>query len=108
MAGVLIGLYVLGVLPSLGQTLLESHAFRQTQTAYTAVLYAERGIDLLRPPLPILGPPGIIPLEFPLFQAGGAILMILGLPADLAMRVTGLLDVRRQRRSPSSRWRAGS
>jgi hypothetical protein len=86
----LLGLYVLGVLPSLGQSLLESHAFRQTQTAYTAVLYAERGIDLLRPPLPILGPPGFIPQEFPIFQAGGALLMNAGLAADLAMRLTGL------------------
>ena len=87
----LIGLYVVGVLPSLGQSLLESHAFRQTQTAYTAVLYAERGIDLMRPPLPILGPPGVIPLEFPLFQAAGAVLMTSGLEADLAMRVAGLV-----------------
>ena len=86
----LMGLYVIGVLPSIGQSLLESHAFRQTQTAYTAVLYAERGIDLLRPPLPILGPPGIIPLEFPLFQAAGALLMGTGLEADLVMRLTGL------------------
>lgn len=86
----LMALYVIGVLPSLGQSLLESHAFRQTQTAYTAVLYAERGIDLLRPPLPILGPPGIIPLEFPLFQAAGAVLMAIGLDADFAMRLSGL------------------
>jgi 4-amino-4-deoxy-L-arabinose transferase-like glycosyltransferase len=86
----LITIYVLGVLPSLGQTLLESHAFRQTQTAYTAVLYAERGIDLLRPPLPILGPPGALPQEFPLFQAVGAIFISLGLSPDPAMRLTGL------------------
>jgi len=86
----LMGLYVIGVLPSLGQSLLESHAFRQTQTAYTAVLYAERGIDLLRPPLPILGPPGFIPQEFPIFQAGGALLMSAGFGADLAMRLAGL------------------
>lgn len=86
----LMGMYVVGVLPSLGQSLLESHAFRQTQTAYTAVLYAERGIDLFRPPLPILGPPGFIPQEFPVFQAGGALLMSAGLEADLAMRLTGL------------------
>lgn len=90
-AAILIGLYVGGVLPSLGQSLLESHAFRQTQTAYTAVLYAERGIDLLRPPLPVLGPPGIIPLEFPLFQAVGALLMGGGFGADVAMRLAGLL-----------------
>lgn len=87
----LIALYVVGVAPSLGQSLLESHAFRQTQTAYTAALYAERGIDLLRPPLPVLGPPGIIPQEFPLFQAVGAFVIGLGVEADLAMRMTGLM-----------------
>ena len=86
----MIALYVVGVLPSLGQSLLETHAHRQTQTAYTAVLYAERGIDLLRPPLPILGPPGSIPQEFPLFQAGGAVLISGGVPADMAMRIVGL------------------
>lgn len=86
----LIGLYVVGVAPSLGQVLLESHAYRQTQTAFTAVIYAERGIDLLRPPLPILGPPGVLPLEFPLFQALGSLVMGIGIPADLAMRLVGL------------------
>lgn len=86
-----LGLYVLGVLPSLGQPLLESHAYRQTQTAFTAVLYAERGIDMLRPPLPVLGPPGILPLEFPLFQAMGSLIIDAGVTADLAMRLTGTL-----------------
>jgi 4-amino-4-deoxy-L-arabinose transferase-like glycosyltransferase len=82
--------YVLGVLPSLGQTLLESHAQRQTQTALTALLYAQHGIDLLRPPLPVLGPPGIIPQELPLFQAVGALLIRAGIGPDLAMRLVGL------------------
>lgn len=86
----IVAIYVVAVLPSLGQSLLETHAHRQTQTAYTAVLYAERGIDLLRPPLPILGPPGSIPQEFPLFQALGALLIDGGLPADMAMRLVGL------------------
>ena len=86
----MIAVYVIGVLPSLGQSLVETHAHRQTQTAYTAVLYAERGIDLLRPPLPVLGPPGIIPQEFPLFQAIGALLIDTGLSSDLSMRVVGL------------------
>ena len=90
-ATLMVAVYALGVLPSLGQPLLESHAFRQTQTAYTALLYAEEGIDLLRPPLPVLGPPGILPLEFPLFQAGGAVLMEAGLAADTSMRVAALL-----------------
>jgi hypothetical protein len=88
----MIAVYILGVLPSLGQSLVETHAHRQTQTAYTAVLYAERGIDLLRPPLPVLGPPGIIPQEFPLFQALGALVMRTGLPADMSMRLVGLMS----------------
>lgn len=86
----MIAVYVIGVLPSLGQSLLETHAHRQTQTAYTAVLYADSGIDMLRPPLPILGPPGSIPQEFPLFQAMGAFLIGSGVPADTAMRLVGL------------------
>lgn len=90
LAAVMIAVFVVGVAPSLGQTLLETHAHRQTQTAYTAVLYAEHGIDLLRPPLPILGPPGSIPQEFPFVQAAGAALIALGAQPDLAMRVVGL------------------
>lgn len=82
--------YVLVVLPSLGQSLLETNAFRQTQTAYTALLFSENGIDLLRPSLPVLGPPGTVPLEFPLFQAIGSILISTGVSSDVAMRLTGL------------------
>ena len=89
----MVAVYVLGVLPSLGQSLLETHAIRQTQTAYTAVLYAERGIDLLRPPLPILGPPGSIPQEFPIVQAAGAVLIGAGMGADTSMRVVGLVSL---------------
>lgn len=88
---ILMATYAMGVLPSLGQSLLESHAHRQTQTAYTAVLFAERGIDLLRPPLPIFGPPGIVPWEFPLFQGLASLVMDVGVGADLALRLTGLL-----------------
>lgn len=89
----MMAVYVLGVLPSLGQTLVETHAIRQTQTAYTAVLYADRGIDLLRPPLPILGPPGSIPQEFPIVQAAGAVLIDAGMAADTSMRVVGLISL---------------
>lgn len=82
--------YVALVAPSLGQSLLESHAYRQTQTAYTALLFARDGIDLLRPPLPVLGLPGIVPLEFPLFQAGASLLMGAGLVPDVSVRLVGL------------------
>jgi 4-amino-4-deoxy-L-arabinose transferase-like glycosyltransferase len=82
--------YVAIVAPSLGQSLVENHAYRQTQTAYTAVLFAEHGVDFMRPPLPVLGVPGVVPQEFPLFQAVGALLIGAGAPPDLAMRITGL------------------
>lgn len=88
--GGLLGLYALVVMPSVGQSLVETYPFRQTQTAYTAFLYAEQGIDLLRPPLPILGPPGVIPFEFPLLQAIGAVVIRAGTHPDTAMRLVGL------------------
>lgn len=89
-AAALLLIYALAVLPSLSQSLLETHAHRQTMTAYTAVLFARDGVDLMRPPLPILGPPGALPQEFPLVQAAGAGLIAAGLPPDLAMRLVGL------------------
>src|SRR6476659_6226325 len=88
------GLAVLGSfalrIRTIGQPLIEAHAFRQTQTAYTAVLYHRDGIDLLHTPLPVLGPPWQIPFEFPLFQAIGAIVMNLGVPTEIALRSTSL------------------
>ena len=77
--------------PTLAQPLVEAHAFRQTQTAYTALLYARDGIDLLHPRVPVLGPPYDLAFEFPLFQAIAAIPIALGLPADPALRGTSLV-----------------
>ena len=51
-------------LPTLSQPLLEAHAFRQTQTAYTTLMFARDGIDLLRPPLPSWGPLGLCHSSF--------------------------------------------
>lgn len=89
------GLGLLGIagllkLPTLAQPLTENFAWRQTQTAWTARIYHEQGIDLLRPEVPVHGPPWDFGFEFPLFQAVGALLMDLGLPSDLAMRSLGL------------------
>ena len=75
---------------SIAQPLIEAHAFRQTQTAYTAVLYHRNGIDLFQTPLPVLGPPWVVPFEFPLFQAIAAVEMDLGVPTELALRATCL------------------
>lgn len=83
-------LAALAKLPTLGQPLTENFAWRQTQTAWTARIYHEQGIDLLYPQVPVHGPPWHFGFEFPLFQAMGAILMDLGLPTDLAMRTLGL------------------
>ena len=89
-AAVLVGLRLV-VAPTLGQPLLERHAFRQTQTAYTARIFHEQGIDLIHPKLPVLGEPFEVPFEFPLFQAAASLVMDAGVRDDVAMRVTGLV-----------------
>lgn len=76
--------------PTLSQPLIEAHGFRQTQTAYTAMTFHTDGVDLLRSPLPVLGPPFDVPMEFPLFQALAAVPMAWGLQADVAVRTTSL------------------
>lgn len=91
-AGVLVLLLLATIvrLPTLDQPLLEHHGFRQTQTAYTAVLFHEQGVDLLHPKLPVFGAPFEVPFEFPLFQALAAAAMSWGLSPDVAMRTTAL------------------
>lgn len=78
------------VAPTLDRPLLEKHAFRQTQTAYTARVFHEEGIDLVHPKTPVLGEPFEVPFEFPLFQAGAAVVMKLGVAEDQALRLTAL------------------
>src|SRR3954466_16174272 len=79
-------------LPTLGQPLVERHDWRQTQTAFTALIYAESGIDLLHPKVPVLGPPFEVPHEFPLYQAFASIPISLGVAPDLALRLVCLLS----------------
>ena len=62
-------------LPTLGAPLVDRHPFRQTQTAFTARIFHEEGIDLLHPKLPVLGAPWEVPFEFPAFQAVAAVVM---------------------------------
>src|SRR5688572_13874877 len=78
-------------IPTLAQPLTENFAWRQTQTAWTALIYHREGIDLLHPQVPVHGPPWVFGYEFPLFQAIGALMMDLGIPPDLAMRTLGLI-----------------
>ena len=83
--------FVLAVVRTLDQPLLEAHGFRQTQTAYTARIFHQDGIDLLHPKLPVLGEPFEAPFEFPLFQAAASVVMDAGVDDDVAMRLTGLV-----------------
>ena len=76
-------------IPTLGQPLLEAQGFRQTQTAYQALLYQQEGIDLLHPKVPVLGSPFEIPFELPLFEAFASVPMRILAP-DQALRTTAL------------------
>ena len=82
--------FVVFVSPTLDQPLLERHAFRQTQTAYTARIFHEDGIDLIHPKLPVFGEPFEAPFEFPLFQAAASLVMDAGVSDDMSMRTTAL------------------
>lgn len=76
---------------TLSQPLVESHGFRQTQTALTARIFHEEGIDLLHPKLPIFGESEVVPFEFPLFQAIASVPMAHGVSPDTSMRLTSLV-----------------
>jgi len=93
---VAIGLGLLGLalvihIPTLNQPLLETQSFRQTTTAYPALLFYQQGIDLFRPQVPVFGPPFSLPIEFPLFQAAASLVMHLGVSPDAAVRLTALV-----------------
>jgi hypothetical protein len=87
----LIGLAFLIHIPTLNQPLLETQSFRQTTTSYPALLFFQQGINLFRPQVPVFGPPFLLPIEFPLFQAAASLVMHLGLAPDPAVRLTALV-----------------
>jgi 4-amino-4-deoxy-L-arabinose transferase-like glycosyltransferase len=92
--GVIACLLVVGFLvrlPNLNGPLLAISSFRQTETAYPALIYHQQGIDLFAPQLPVLGKPWQVPFEFPLFQVMAAVIMNLGGAVDWAMRVSGVI-----------------
>lgn len=69
---------------------LDGHEFRQTQTALTIRHLAREG-PAGGSPLPVLGPPWDLPLEFPLYQATSAALArAAGIDPVSAARVVGL------------------
>lgn len=84
--GALLLLGLLVRLPAMGQSLLVQHGWRQTQTAWTAILYHRHGVDLWRPTVPVFGRTAVVAFEFPLFQVIGSALLSWGLPVTAAMR----------------------
>lgn len=90
-AALLAGVIALAIrTPALDLPLLEWHGWRQTWTAYTALLFHTDGFDLFHPRLPIFGPPYEVPMEFPAVQAVAALVMNAGIAPDLAMRLVHL------------------
>ncbi len=67
--GLLIIISLVPRLANLDRPILEKNAFRQTQTALTAQVFSNSGIDFLWYETPLFGPPWMVPFEFPLYQA---------------------------------------
>lgn len=76
--------------PTMNFPLSEAHAFRQMHTALMIREYMNGGFFQLSP-LPVLGPPWQVPIEFPLFQwmaaVGGS---VVGTSPQIAGRLTAL------------------
>ncbi len=76
--------------PTLNFPLTEAHAFRQMQTTLMIREFMDGGFFQLSP-LPVLGPPWQVPMEFPLFQwtaaMGGS---VVGASPQIAGRLTAL------------------
>jgi hypothetical protein len=66
-------------------------SFRQTQTASTILNYYRDGIDLLLPKVNSLGSPGVLVLEFPLFQGLSALIYKLSSPDIIYIRFLSII-----------------
>ena len=94
---------------------LDTHPFRQTQTAMSTYWMIRDGFHLDYE-TPIMGPPWSIPLEFPVYEAAvAAVCRSTGLPLDQAGRAVSLcffyaalpavwLLLRRLKVTPAHRW----
>lgn len=71
----------------------EANWWRAIQTQLSAYWFQRNGIDLVHYQTPLYGPPWRIPLEFPLFQATGALIARLGdMEIGTACRLAALLS----------------
>ena len=91
-------LAIVSLVPRMAQLdlpILEKNDFRQTQTALTAQVFSDSGIEFLEYQTPIFGPPWMVPFELPIFQAGVAVVSWLlpeGTNLDIACRLTALIS----------------
>lgn len=91
-AWLLVAVSFLVRLGNLHSPLLEIHHFRQTSTAITVWCFLQQGIDLMHPMIPVLGPPWVVPMELPIFQATAALLIRLTrIDLDAGCRLTNIL-----------------
>ena len=95
-AAILVVLLLISLPPrliSLNAPLTGEHEFRQTQTAMAVWEIREHGWDVLRPKLPIFGPPWECPMEYPVFHLAAAALDRVApwTNLDLSIRVTNVV-----------------
>lgn len=87
----LLAVHVLLATRNLESGFLAGHEFRQTQTAISAHFIREEWNFSLAYPTPVLGKPWSVPMEFPLYQWGVALLTeATGWPIHLSGRVISL------------------
>ncbi|MBF0521022.1 MAG: hypothetical protein HQK92_15025 [Nitrospirae bacterium] len=71
--------------------IIESHSFRQTQTALTIRNFVEEGVKFFEYETPLFGPPWRVPFEFPTFQVSATLLNRAGIKnIDVAGRITNI------------------
>jgi 4-amino-4-deoxy-L-arabinose transferase-like glycosyltransferase len=85
---ILMGLYVAAVIPTLNTPYPSHHSFRTTQTADQARIFFREGINLFFPRISALGPRSHMAYEMPWYQALASIVMHLGVPETIALRIT--------------------
>ncbi len=80
-------IYVAFALPTFDTWAGRQQWWRQGQTADTARIFARSGINLLHPRLSVFGPHAYVAYELPWYQAISALIMKLGVPDMVALRL---------------------
>lgn len=78
-------------LPGINDPLVTAHDFRQTQTMLSAFWLLKEPFHFPAYLTPVFGDPWKVPFEFPTFQTLCAVLNVVGIPLDMAGRLTTIL-----------------